>query len=266
MRKMKSAVYINLKGVVRPCDLFHWLCDIRASVALPLHDLRCKAGRIGNQSVASNANIVRVGGKRGRPSRDEEREISSLILEAALKLFLQQGYGATSMKRVGEVAGVAPNTLYARYPDKEALFKAIIDWKVALWQVTNPPSYVEPGKPMRDAIAVAITAMIEAMDREDISALGRLLTLEAVRFPKLASIYHDVAVSLGFDGLVESIRLSSDCDLSDTEIRGLALTLLECAAGHMTINALNAAHAEPPQVAAKRIAAAFTVCHEKPQA
>lgn len=163
------------------------------------------------------------------------------------------------MKRVGEEAGVAPNTLYARFPDKEALFKAIIEWKITLWKVTNPPRYAPPGAPLQEVLKVALLAIFEAMDREDISALGRLLTLEAARFPEMAVIYRDIAMIVGHDGLIASIQQSRDCNLQEDDIADLAKTLLECAAGHMHLRRLNGAQAESHRRAADRIARIFSL-------
>ena len=198
---------------------------------------------------------ARTVGRRGRPSREEEREITLAILDAALGLFLESGYGATSMKRIGEQAGVAPNTLYARFPDKATLFRAIVEWKAALWKVTNPPRYAKVGAPMLEVIEVALTAMFEAMDREDISAIGRLIAQEADRFPELAQIYHENATMVGQDGLVNSINQSIDCSLSETETLDLAKTMLECAIGHMNLSMFNSGSGqETHRRAAKRIA------------
>ncbi|EQB06425.1 hypothetical protein L288_11275 [Sphingobium quisquiliarum P25] len=198
---------------------------------------------------------VRTAGRRGRPSREEEREITLAILDAALRLFLNDGYGATSMKRIGEEAGVAPNTLYARFPDKATLFRAIVEWKAALWKVTNPPRYARPGSPMMEVIEVALTAVFDAMEREDISAIGRLLAQETERFPELAQIYHENATRVGQDGLVESIRQSSDCTLTEEEMYDLAKTMLECASGHMNLRMFNGGSGqETHRRAAKRIA------------
>ncbi|WP_097092244.1 helix-turn-helix domain-containing protein [Novosphingobium sp. Chol11] len=77
--------------------------------------LRLQKRRTGLRSAIKPA---RTAGRRGRPSRNEEREITLAIRDAALVLFLEHGYGATSMKRIGEQAGVAPNTLYARFPTR----------------------------------------------------------------------------------------------------------------------------------------------------
>ncbi|WP_255254768.1 hypothetical protein [Novosphingobium sp. Chol11] len=39
---------------------------------------------------------------------------------------------------------------------------------------------------MTEVIEVALTGVFDAMEREDISAIGRLLAQEAERFPELA--------------------------------------------------------------------------------
>ncbi len=202
--------------------------------------------------------VARPTGKRGRPSRDGERAITVSILDAALKLFLEFGYGATSMKRIGEVAGVAPNTLYARYPDKADLFRAIIEWKAALWKVTNPPRFAPPGSTLYDVLKVAIIAMLEAMDRDDISAIGLLLAMEAGRFPELALIYHEVVTTAGHYGLPESIQSCGDCDLSEQEAGDIARTVIECIVGHTKLQAFDGTNVEPHRKAAERIASIFT--------
>lgn len=49
------------------------------------------------------------------------------IVAAARRLFLADGYDATGMARVAAAAGVAPNTLYWYFDDKDDLLIAILD-------------------------------------------------------------------------------------------------------------------------------------------
>lgn len=49
------------------------------------------------------------------------------ILEAALACFGTKGFRATSLSRVAAAAGVSRPTLYARYPDKVELFRAVVE-------------------------------------------------------------------------------------------------------------------------------------------
>lgn len=201
--------------------------------------------------------ITRTEGKRGRPSKAEEGAITIAILNAGLRLFLQDGYGATSMKRVGEEAGVAPNTLYGRFPDKPALFKAIVGWKAAMWKVTSPARHAPAGASLKEVVRVAVLAMLEAMEREDISAMGRLLILEASRFPELSTIYYEGAARIGEEGLITSIKTAG---LSEKDAANLSQTLLECAAGHMNLRHFRSAdYTESNEKAAERISAMFSL-------
>ena len=49
------------------------------------------------------------------------------ILDAALKLFSSFGYHGTSMRDIAEEAGVSTGNVYHQFPDKESLFRALLD-------------------------------------------------------------------------------------------------------------------------------------------
>ena len=51
----------------------------------------------------------------------------SQILDSALKLFSHKGYGATSVRDIAEEAGLSKGNVYHHFPDKEAIFRALID-------------------------------------------------------------------------------------------------------------------------------------------
>jgi AcrR family transcriptional regulator len=191
-----------------------------------------------NNAGADTEILSRTSVRRGRPSRAREREITDGIVQAALRLFLADGYGATSMKRIGEEAGVAPNTLYSRFPDKAALFRAIVEWKAAIWKITIPPRRVRSRALLAEILESAAIDMIEAMEREDISAIGRLLSVEAERFPELATIYYENAMLIGRSDLVKRIERAPDCALNAADARDLVTTLVECVTGYSHLRLL----------------------------
>ena len=49
------------------------------------------------------------------------------ILDAALKLFSHRGYGATSVNDIAEEAGLSKGNLYHHFPDKETIFRDLLD-------------------------------------------------------------------------------------------------------------------------------------------
>ena len=63
---------------------------------------------------------------RNKPKQDHE-EKSDEIVAAARKLFVNDGYDATSMSRIAESAGVATNTIYWYFRDKDAVLLAVLN-------------------------------------------------------------------------------------------------------------------------------------------
>ncbi len=56
------------------------------------------------------------------PGRPKDMEKRAAILEAAKRLFVQNGYDGVSMDAIAAEAGVSKLTVYSHYQDKEALF------------------------------------------------------------------------------------------------------------------------------------------------
>jgi TetR/AcrR family transcriptional regulator, cholesterol catabolism regulator len=61
-----------------------------------------------------------------KPTQDREEKRAELI-GAARRLFVEDGYEATSMASLARAAGVAPNTIYWYFADKDAVLIAVLD-------------------------------------------------------------------------------------------------------------------------------------------
>src|ERR1700744_2571706 len=64
--------------------------------------------------------------KRGRPPGGSEMARRKEMLLAAGEIFLEQGFGATSMEAVAKRAGISKKTIYGFVSTKEELFEAVI--------------------------------------------------------------------------------------------------------------------------------------------
>src|SRR5437016_3110918 len=64
-----------------------------------------------------------------RPANAEEspRSKRKQIVRAAIKVFLKEGYAATTLQKVAEEAKVIRATIYSHFKDKEELFVAIVE-------------------------------------------------------------------------------------------------------------------------------------------
>ncbi|HEX8616187.1 MAG TPA: TetR/AcrR family transcriptional regulator [Thermoanaerobaculia bacterium] len=72
--------------------------------------------------------------------REEKSERSRrAVLDAALTLFSQQGYRATTMREVADRAGVSTGNVYHHFPDKDAIFRALIDEYLELTETQRFP-------------------------------------------------------------------------------------------------------------------------------
>lgn len=60
--------------------------------------------------------------------REEKSERSRrLVLDAALRLFSRQGYRATSVRDIADAAKVSTGNLYHHFPDKESIFRTLME-------------------------------------------------------------------------------------------------------------------------------------------
>jgi AcrR family transcriptional regulator len=90
-------------------------------------------------------------------SVDRHSEKRVRILEAARDLFLRQGLRATTMEAIAKGAGMAKPTLYAEFPDKDAVFLAILEHLVADKLASFEAAMVGPG-PLSERIGKALAA------------------------------------------------------------------------------------------------------------
>lgn len=86
------------------------------------------------------------------------------VLDAARTLFLANGLRGTSMEAIARQAGVAKPTLYAHFPDKDAVFLAIIEAllseKLAVFEAA-----MASDRPVAQRVGAALAAEFEVVNR-----------------------------------------------------------------------------------------------------
>jgi AcrR family transcriptional regulator len=136
------------------------------------------AGKRGRRSPTRKA---RAG---GRPSQAAALELRERILKVATELFLKEGYGSTSIEAVAARAGISKRTFYHRFPDKAALFAAVVHRIVE--QVRPPPEVpLLQGTTLEEILRRLAGLLLRAALAPQAIALQRLVTAESVRVPNL---------------------------------------------------------------------------------
>src|SRR3954462_6867149 len=121
----------------------------------------------------------------GRPTQAEAAALHHRLREAAVRTFLANGYDATTMVAIADAAGITKPTLYARYPDKRAVFLDVIPWAFSRAVQVDVDDTVE-GQDLRVAlVAIGQGALRQALN-PDIVQLHRIARNEAHRFPEFA--------------------------------------------------------------------------------
>src|SRR5262245_26635263 len=130
----------------------------------------------------------------GRPTIAEAEKLEERLRKAAVEAFLQHGFDGTTMEGIARAAGISKRTLYARYPDKHALFAAVVTTPLMHQPHRDPDFEVTPDDLEAGLMAIARAALARALDPE-IVRLGRMAMAEAKRFPEFARSAHSVAWS-----------------------------------------------------------------------
>jgi TetR/AcrR family transcriptional regulator, mexJK operon transcriptional repressor len=123
--------------------------------------------------------------RRGRPTRAEASQLHDRLREAAVAVFLESGYDGATMEEIARAAGITKRTLYARFPDKRAVFLDVIPW--ALTRTVDKDSGTKIDD---DDLGAALTAIgrgaIKRAIDPDTVRLHRIVRNETGRFPEFA--------------------------------------------------------------------------------
>jgi AcrR family transcriptional regulator len=132
------------------------------------------------ESLAKPAELKNRG---GRPSREEAPRRAEHLLDIATDNFIRLGYAATTLDRVALEAGVAKRTIYSRYPDKKALFFAVVQRLSERRVFEELPS--SDDLPVEDALQRFARAMIDTGLRPEELIITRMILAELNHFPDL---------------------------------------------------------------------------------
>jgi len=177
----------------------------------------------------------------GRPRRGTESARTAMLIAAATRVFLREGYGHASIDKVASEAGVSTRTIYERFKNKADLLAAVISGLVErdMATVFATPD-LERLEPKEALTAIGRTITGRASDPDSV-ALFRIVATEAQRFPELAAKTRDgtkrrmeSAIANYFRGQVERGTLAlADPDRAATLfLQMISAELHECLLFH----------------------------------
>lgn len=111
-----------------------------------------------------------------------------LIIEAARTLFLQSGYGTTSMDALAAKAGVSKRTVYSHFANKEALFGAVMADLCSETGCADPVALSADSPPEQalKEFAQNIIGLVMPPEERDVF---RVVLAESIQFPELGEVF-----------------------------------------------------------------------------
>lgn len=127
----------------------------------------------------------------GRPTREQALRRGEELLDCALEVFLDRGYDHATIDGIAATAGMAKRTIYARYADKESLFRAAVERAIDRWVVPVEDLHALDTGDLEETLIAVATARLRSAVSPDGVRLQRILNAEAYRFPDLSRIAYE---------------------------------------------------------------------------
>jgi TetR/AcrR family transcriptional repressor of mexJK operon len=162
--------------------------------------------------------------RRGRPTQAEAKKLHQKLRKAAVATFVKYGYDGATMDAIAKAAGITRRTLYARYPDKRAVFLDVIPWALTRRTEREASYDFENGDLRASLVAVGRAGLARAID-PDIVRLTRIAMNESARFPEFAISAHSMTWSGRHRQVMDVLRRHHEAGTIEVED-------LELTAGH----------------------------------
>jgi TetR/AcrR family transcriptional regulator, mexJK operon transcriptional repressor len=132
----------------------------------------------------------------GRPTREHAQRRQEQLLERALEMFSEHGFEMTTIDGIAVSLNMTKRTIYARFPDKAALFEAAVKRAIERWFIPiEVLRSADTGDLEGSLIAISRVRVANNMSREGIR-LQRVVTSEAFRFPEIYRTYETVSAEV----------------------------------------------------------------------
>jgi AcrR family transcriptional regulator len=130
----------------------------------------------------------------------EESDRRAQILEAAFEEFSAKGFKGATIKSIARTAGLqSPALIYWYFPDKEALFREVLEARIPVLRTVRDPAGLLDLPPEKVLPTIA-RGYLSTFDNPAAQRMVRLMVGEAMRRPEIAEIFGNTVIKrvLGF--------------------------------------------------------------------
>jgi TetR/AcrR family transcriptional regulator, regulator of autoinduction and epiphytic fitness len=107
------------------------------------------------------------------------------IVEAAVRLFLERGFGSVSMDELAEAAGLARRTLYNQFASKEEIFREMLLRVAGQLEKAFPPG-IETQGDVEEVLRLVARMILELHNNREYLGFLRMVVADSRHFPWIA--------------------------------------------------------------------------------
>jgi TetR/AcrR family transcriptional repressor of mexJK operon len=184
------------------------------------------------RQIRHSANFIAVRPGVGRPTREQQQRRQEELLNVALDLFLERGFEHVTMEEIAIQVGMSKRTVYARFEDKNTLFKAAV--RRAIERYTMPREALEAiaTDVLEDTLAAVARLRIANLATPVATKLQRILSAQSYRFPELFTAAFEEGVGPTVNFLCDLfVRYSAQGEIKVPDPQRAATAFLSLAAG-----------------------------------
>lgn len=121
----------------------------------------------------------------GRPTREQSEARHEQLLDHALDHFLDKGFEQATIEAIATDVGMTKRTVYARYPDKAALFLAAVSRAIDAYSVTPEAIAATEVDDLEQTLVNIAMLRIDLVATPRGLKLQRIVNTESYRFPEI---------------------------------------------------------------------------------
>jgi AcrR family transcriptional regulator len=157
-----------------------------------------------------------------RNSRAAERR--QRITRAAITVFAERGYAASSTAQIAAEAGVSKETIYSYFGNKAGLLHEALMSLVAAPDgagIAEPVVKVTTSAEFRAHLRSLAMGLVTDLTKSQYLALARIVVAETPRDPSLAELFRDAIAGRVLSGVVSMVTAGQRAGLVDADVDAL---------------------------------------------
>jgi len=130
----------------------------------------------------------------------EESDRRGQILDAAFEEFSEKGFRGATIKSIARAAQLqSPALIYWYFPDKEALFREVLEARIPVLRTVRDPAGLLDLPPEK-VLPIIARRYLSTFDNPAAQRMARLMVGEAMRRPEIAEVFGNTVIKrvLGF--------------------------------------------------------------------